>query len=1081
MTESLTNKYFSAQGIDLYAVQRKTNSQTYQRGLVYFYQNRVKLKELTPTKAWLTVFGSLSYTVTIEVIAQGFQSACTCPVGSEGTICKHQVAAYQYLNNHLRMYGSPTWFGALDQILQMKTQTKRGGRKVYLVFSLNRASSDWNIVPVIVSENELENLRQSFEDTSPEVLPNVLEGFSGEVKTISTPLRADLCINAGPELVSLANMIAAQQRVLERYGYYYSVAGQSALNTGDILNWLAMHNAWLYGGTVSQPLQDKLQIETGVFRLSLFVARDDNGVTLQTRLNGEHDVLQIQGGTGNAIIADNPIWMLTADNKVLRLQDDLATPQVSALIRTPELHIPKEEETLFLERYLLPLAENVPIQGEEFEWVHLEGAPLSKRLYISEVDKEIRVDLRFLYGDIEVPFDTALPARTVARRPDTWSLVEVVRDSASEEAIYRAISGAEYGLKYGKDSTYLLRARVHPIDFLMKYVPKLAQDGFEIFGEDKISVRVNRNKPSLSLNITSGIDWFDVQAVVNFGEIEVALRDIRRALRRKEQYIKLADGSIGELPQDWLDRYKHLFALGDETSEGDLRLSNHHLTLIDQLLGESDRVRADEEFNRRRERLRSFEGITPQELPQNFNGELRPYQKSGYDWLHFLHEYNFGGCLADDMGLGKTIQVLCFLQSLRERGASKSADIIVLPRSLLVNWHRESQRFTPNLKILEYFGNQREKDVSYFNGYDAIITTYGVMMRDIEQLREYTFHYAILDESQAIKNPLAQTAKAARLLRAEHRLVMTGTPVENSTAELWSQFAFINPGLLGSLDYFKTEFASPIEKKKDTNTADFLRKMVYPFILRRTKDQVAPELPPRTERILYCDMEPAQRKLYNRTRDYYRGIVLGMLKEEGINSARMKILEGLLRLRQISNHPALAEKSFRGDSAKFEMLFETIETLRAEGHKALIFSQFVEMLKLIETEMKTRRIPYTYLDGRTRDRQARVDEFQNNPKIPFFLISLKAGGVGLNLTAADYVIHVDPWWNPAVEMQATDRAHRIGQDKPVFVFKLIARDSVEEKILQLQDQKRALVEQLISVEEGFVKSLTTEDIQVLFS
>ena len=328
------------------------------------------------------------------------------------------------------------------------------------------------------------------------------------------------------------------------------------------------------------------------------------------------------------------------------------------------------------------------------------------------------------------------------------------------------------------------------------------------------------------------------------------------------------------------------------------------------------------------------------------------------------------------------------------------------------------------------------------------------MLRDIEILRNYRFHYVLLDESQAIKNPVAQSAKAARLLNADHRLVLTGTPVENSTYELWSQFAFLNPGLLGNMEYFKEEFGTPIEKHGEEQAAQFLRKMVYPFILRRTKDQVAPELPPRTERMLFSDMEPAQRKLYNRTRDYYRGVLLGMIEQEGMNDARMKILEGLLRLRQICNHPKLMDLQFHGESAKFELLIETLETLRAEGHKALVFSQFVEMLKLVRREMDLRHIPYTYLDGQTHNRQERVDTFQNDPKIPFFLISLKAGGVGLNLTAADYVIHIDPWWNPAVEMQATDRTHRIGQEKPVFVYKLIVRDSVEEKILQLQERKR---------------------------
>jgi non-specific serine/threonine protein kinase len=339
----------------------------------------------------------------------------------------------------------------------------------------------------------------------------------------------------------------------------------------------------------------------------------------------------------------------------------------------------------------------------------------------------------------------------------------------------------------------------------------------------------------------------------------------------------------------------------------------------------------------------------------------------------------------------------------------------------------------------------------------------------------------LLDESQAIKNPLSQTARATRLLNGDHRLVLTGTPVENSAQELWSQFAFLNPGLLGSLEFFRNEFVLPIEKKADEKAAQALRRIVYPFILRRTKDQVAPELPPRTERILYCDMEPAQRKIYTRTRDYYRGMILGMLEKEGLNQSRFRILEGLLRLRQISNHPRLVDEKFRGESGKFELLIETIETLQAENHNALIFSQFVQMLRVVRETMDERQIPYTYLDGHTRNRMELVDEFQNNPQIPFFLISLKAGGQGLNLTAADYVIHIDPWWNPAVEMQASDRSHRIGQEKPVFIFKLITKDSVEEKILQLQDRKKMLVEQIITTDSSFFKSLTAEDVQELFS
>lgn len=310
--------------------------------------------------------------------------------------------------------------------------------------------------------------------------------------------------------------------------------------------------------------------------------------------------------------------------------------------------------------------------------------------------------------------------------------------------------------------------------------------------------------------------------------------------------------------------------------------------------------------------------------------------------------------------------------------------------------------------------------------------------------------------------------------------MITGTPVENTTFELWSQFAFLNPGLLGGLESFKENFANPIESHQDEEAASTLRKLVYPFILRRTKAQVAPELPPRTERTLFVELEPAQRKLYTRVRDRYRAELLGLIETRGMNDARMKILEGLLRLRQVCIHPALVEPTYRGESAKFELLFEMLETLRAEGHKVLIYSQFVEVLKRVRASLEERGISYTYLDGQTWDRQAQVDRFQCDLAVPFFLLSLKAGGVGLNLTAADYVIHLDPWWNPAVEMQAADRAHRIGQDKPVFIYKFIGRDTVEEKMIQLQEKKRGLVEQLITTEEGFFKSLTREDVEALF-
>ncbi|MBW3625246.1 MAG: SNF2 helicase associated domain-containing protein, partial [Armatimonadetes bacterium] len=751
----------------------------------------------------------------------------------------------------------------------------------------------------------------------------------------------------------------------------------------------------------------------------------------------------------------------------------------------PSLDIPTDEVPAFLDRYLVPLAEQLPLQGEGIQLEEVSGPPVP-RVYLSEEGEQLHAMLRLGYGEYELAWEKDPPERSMIRKgesvdltEDPLTLVKVERDPIAERDAWEALT--RFGLKRGKEpGEFLLRARTHPVDFLFREVPRLSEAGYEVYGEEALlGARVNRHRPSISLNVSSGIDWFDVQAVVSFGDLEVPLKEIRKAIRRKERYIKLADGSVGQLPEEWLEKYRHLFALGEETDEG-LRLQNAQITMLDQLLEEADGVSLDEEFKRRRERLLNFEGINPQPLPEGLQGELRPYQKAGYDWLHFLHEYEFGGCLADDMGIGKTIQALAYLLSQKESGHADRSSLIVMPRSLLFNWDREIGRFTPGLRAHIHADADRIRDPSEFDRHDLILTTYGIMLRDIEMLRQYRFHYAILDESQAIKNPLSQTAKAARLLQCDHRLALTGTPIENSTMELWSQFAFLNPGLLGSIDYFREEFGNAIERKGDESTAQFLRKMVYPFILRRTKDQVAPELPPRTERILLTEMEPAQQKLYTKWRDYYRAMLLGVIENEGMNQARMKILEGLLRLRQICNHPKLVEKDYKGEAGKFELLMETLETLQSEGHKALIFSQFVQMLKIVREELDRRKIPYVYLDGQTKDRQERVDTFQNDESIPFFLISLKAGGVGLNLTAADYVLHIDPWWNPAVEMQATDRTHRIGQEKPVFVYKMIVKDTVEEKILQLQDRKRQLVSQIITTESGFFKSLTPDDVKSLF-
>ncbi|MFC7666821.1 DEAD/DEAH box helicase [Hymenobacter humi] len=485
-------------------------------------------------------------------------------------------------------------------------------------------------------------------------------------------------------------------------------------------------------------------------------------------------------------------------------------------------------------------------------------------------------------------------------------------------------------------------------------------------------------------------------------------------------------------------------------------------------------------MGRKLAKLRDFAEVEDHPLPTGFLGELRPYQKAGYNWLRFVQDYHFGGCLADDMGLGKTVQTLAMLLHRRESGeAQGAASLLVLPTSLVFNWLAEAEKFTPDLRILAYTGTYRDKNPDRFADYDVVLTSYGIVRLDTELLASYKFDYVILDESQAIKNPSSTTSQAVRQLRSKHRLILTGTPVENSTMDLWSQMSFINPGLLGTQAFFRKEFLKPIEKHQDEGRTRRLHALIKPFILRRHKAQVAKELPEKTEQLSYCPMTEEQAHAYEETKSFYRNKILRNLDEHGPASTQFLLLQGLTRLRQIANHPRLADDTYTHESGKLREVMRMIRNVVAEGHKVLVFSQFVQHLALVRAALDERQAAYAYLDGATRDRPSEVARFQENEDLKIFLISLKAGGIGLNLTAADYVFILDPWWNPAVEAQAVDRAHRIGQTRPVFTYKFITQGTVEEKILALQRHKLALVSELIATDEAVIKHLTRADIEEL--
>lgn len=595
-----------------------------------------------------------------------------------------------------------------------------------------------------------------------------------------------------------------------------------------------------------------------------------------------------------------------------------------------------------------------------------------------------------------------------------------------------------------------------------------------------------RKSHGMSVSLRSGVDWFDLEGQADFGGTSVELPAILAALQAGEKFVRLDDGSQGMLPEEWLDRYGPIADLSTKQEDGVLRFQPGQALLLDSLLAahETDvELRVDRKFAGLRKRLRSFAGIQPAKAPKAFHGELRDYQREGLGWLRFLEKFSFGGCLADDMGLGKTVQVLALLadrQRRQPKHSKRRPSLVVAPKSLVHNWRLEAQRFSPNLTVVAYTGTDRKTRVPDFSENNLVLTTYGTLRKDIRHISETTWDYVVLDEAQAIKNAASQSAKACRLLDARHRLALSGTPVENHLGELWSIFEFLNPGFLG-----KSETLTKLTQSKteaDDSQFEALRKGLAPFLLRRTKKQVLPQLPRKTEQILYCDLPAAQRKQYNQLRDHYRTALSKRIETSGLAKSKIQVLEALLRLRQAACHPGLIDrKQAEKPSAKLDLLITQLREVVGEGHKVLVFSQFTALLAIVKSRLDKAAIIHEYLDGKTHNRQGRIEHFQTDTSCPVFLISLKAGGSGLNLTAADFVFLLDPWWNPAVEAQAIDRVHRIGQTKPVFAYRLIARDTVEEKIIELQARKSKLAEAIISANQSLLKSLSADDLKSLLS
>jgi len=610
-------------------------------------------------------------------------------------------------------------------------------------------------------------------------------------------------------------------------------------------------------------------------------------------------------------------------------------------------------------------------------------------------------------------------------------------------------------------------------------------------------------KVKLEVGYSDDNDWFDINAIITTGEFKIPFHKIRQhILKGKREYV-LPNKEIFVIPEEWFARFSDLMHFV-EVKGDKMLLGKMHFNLLDK--DKLNEVSPD--WKNKIGQLINEGNGSMLDAPEGLNAQLRHYQQEGYTWMQLLNKNRFGGILADDMGLGKTIQTISLLlqqysNSEDKENAEKQeeqlnlfdsnivgfnqsklpATLIVMPTSLIHNWANEIKKFAPQLKVYLYTGTNRVKTKEIgkiLRHYHVVLSSYGVVRNDIEYLSNYKFHYIILDESQNIKNPGSKIYQAVSSLQSDNRLVLTGTPIENALVDLWAQMNFVNKGLLGSLNFFKNNFAGPIEKKQNEEKEKKLQQLITPFILRRTKEMVATELPPVTEQVLLCDMTEDQQKFYDREKSGIRNELLKAVEQTGINKNAILALKALTKLRQVANHPVLVDDTYKGNSGKYQQIFEKLDSIITEKHKVLIFSSFVKDLELIEKDLKAKKLKYSKLIGSTLDRNKAVDEFTKNEDCRIFLISLKAGGVGLNLVEADYVFVLNPWWNPAVEAQAINRAHRIGQTKNVFVYKFISADSIEEKIMRLQEKKMELADTFITTNNP-LKDISDSELKELFA
>jgi superfamily II DNA or RNA helicase len=802
------------------------------------------------------------------------------------------------------------------------------------------------------------------------------------------------------------------------------------------------------------------------------------------------------------IITQSPC-NIKVNNILYFLPGDFDGQLLKPFLKNPVIHIPKEKVNVYLQSFVSKIIKKyrAEVSGFTVEDVFPEMKP---SISITKLHKkQPSIELVFDY-ESEL-FHAHASQKFILKlyyEGHNISFKKIFRNQQAEEQIMQEISKLGFRML---QPGYFTCGNGYPakhevtIPMLLNEISKKS-DLFSALGVT-INIEIDQKKyflqePTITTTIKNNNDWFDLQISVRFGEFLIPFQKIIPNIIKGNNEFVLPDGSIAILPEEWFSRYKDISLLTVQYENG-LKVHHSQLNLLENF--------EDAATNSISQKLKQLlkQDIPESPLPEMLKATLREYQQKGFEWLRYLHECRLGGCLADDMGLGKTIQALSYLLCFNGNGANKGHEteqtseqlclfndritsrkqnthLIVAPLSLLHNWKEECEKFAPNLTILMYSGPDRYRLYHDFQYADIVLTSYGIVRNDADVLKHFDFHTIILDESQFIKNPESKSYDALMTLSSTQRFVLTGTPLENSLTDIWTQMNFLNPGMLGSLKTFKDSYVIPVERNNDSIIAQRVQKLISPFILRRTKAEVTPELPALTQMHCYCTMTDEQKSIYERKKSEIRNY---LIENQGIANRGKRniiVLSGLMKLRLIANHPLLTDPHYKGGSGKFEEICTHIDRVLAEGHKVIVFSQFIKHLNIFREHFDSQQIRYEVLTGQTsqKDRQKNINNFKCNAEIRLFLMTLKAGGVGLNLTQADYVFVLDPWWNPASENQAINRTHRIGQDKKIFAYKFISTETIEEKIMLLQQKKSDLFYNIIG--SGAFSKLSEEELLTLF-